>query len=503
MGRDYRQKDKGYIVKNIYSLFDKGIFIQKGKEDLVYHITNNTKDIKKNSVFFAVEGTKTDGHIFVEEAVEKGAVCIVSDNKAKAVNIKNRFPDISVVLVDNIRKSQAIVAQKFYNYPDRDLKIIGITGTNGKTSTAHITAQFLKNSGFKVATIGTIGYEFEGKYFGGGMTTPDSIKWYSLLHTFKSLGVDYIVSEISSHAVSQYRVYGTKFYGGIFTNLTQDHLDYHKDMKSYFETKKSFIDYVLENNSLSRVSINIDCDYGMRIYQQSKFKDRIITYGYKSDQFKILSSSMSMKGTVIDYIFNGKKGIIKTNLLGEFNVYNLCASFSLLLSFGFKQDVLEKIAPNIKPIKGRFEIVSNNGFLVINDYAHTPDALEKILKSLSLFKKGRIISVFGAGGDRDKTKRPIMGMVAQKYSDIIILTSDNPRSEKAEDIIQDILKGITQKDKVIIVVDREMAIKKAIQLAKENDIILIAGKGHETYQIIGDRVFKFDDSDIARKYIKK
>ncbi len=489
-------------MKDILELFPKNQIIQIGKTTKISGLANNTKDIDKSYLFFAVEGTKTDGHIFVDEAVKKGAVCVVSQNKEKVHQIKQKHPQLSIILVENIRKAMALTAQRFYNFPDKDLKIIGVTGTNGKTSTANITAQYLKNLGFKVATIGTIGYEFEGKFFGSGMTTPDSIKWYQLLDSFRKLGADYVVSEISSHAVSQYRFYGTVFHGGIFTNLTQDHLDYHKDMESYFLTKKRFIEYVLSKNPSSCISTNCNCEYGKRVYKEINSKDRMIRYGYNCDDFNILSSSISMKGSVIKYEYLSRRGKITTKLLGEFNVFNICASFSLLLKLGFDPIELEKISPELKPIKGRFEIVSNNGFLVINDYAHTPDALEKILKSLSKFKKNRIISVFGAGGDRDKTKRPLMGKVAEKYSDVIILTSDNPRSEKAEDIIEDILKGITQRSKVIIIVDREMAIKQAVEIAKEGDIVLLAGKGHETYQIIGNQIYKFDDSDIAKKYLK-
>ncbi|NPA52266.1 MAG: UDP-N-acetylmuramoyl-L-alanyl-D-glutamate--2,6-diaminopimelate ligase [Aquificae bacterium] len=489
-------------MKKLYQLFNQEEFIQKGKSNIIKGISNNTEEIKRDYIFFAVKGNKFDGNSFIEKAIQKGAICIVSDNREKLYKIKQNYPDITFVYTPDVRKKVALTAQKFFDYPDKELKIIGITGTNGKTSTANITAQYLKNLGFRVATIGTIGYEFEDRFFGNGMTTPDPIKWYFLLHSFRKLGADYVVSEISSHATNQSRFYGTRFYGGIFTNLTQDHLDYHKDMENYFNSKKRFIEYVLQNNPSSVVSTNWDCTYGRRIYSQAKDKNRIIRYGYSSGDFKILSSKISIHGTTIRYTYADKEGTINTKLLGEFNIYNVSASFSLLLKLGFPSKELENISPRLLPIKGRFEIVSNNGFLVINDYAHTPDALEKILKSLSKFKKNRIISVFGAGGDRDRTKRPLMGEVADRYSDTIILTSDNPRSEKAENIIQQIKEGIKNKDKVIIIIDREMAIKQAIETAHKGDIILIAGKGHETYQIIGNQVYKFDDSDIAKKYLK-
>ena len=490
-------------MKSVLSLFDEEKIFNVGKNLFVDNLANNTKWVKQNTVFFAIKGTKTDGHLFVEDAIKKGATCVVVQDKEIAKKLKESCPEITIVLSENTRKEQALVSRRFYGYPDKKLKIIGITGTNGKTSTANILKQYLKNLGYRVATIGTIGYEFEGKFFGNGMTTPDSIKWYELLDTFSKLGADYVVSEISSHAVDQYRFYGTEFTAGIFTNLTLDHLDYHKDMESYFELKRSFIRYVLSTNTKSVVSINADCPYGRRIIEEYKDSDRVISYGYKSDEFRLINARINLEGINIDYVYKDYVGNINNRLLGEFNVYNVSAAFSLLLKLGFNIKNLERISKDIAPIKGRFEIVYNEGFLVVNDYAHTPDALEKVLKSLQTLKKGRIISVFGAGGDRDKTKRPLMGSVAEKYSDVIILTSDNPRSEKAENIIQDILNGIKRKEKVQIVIDRELAIKQAIDLARTGDVVLIAGKGHENYQIIGNKVIEFDDSDVAKKYLTK
>ncbi len=491
-------------MKIVFDLFEKEKIVNVGKNIKIEGLSNNTKNIKKNYTFFAIKGIKADGHNFVEEAIKKGANCIIVQDKNIAYSLKEKYPDITVVLSENTRKEQAIVTRRFYDFPDKKLKVIGITGTNGKTSTVNILKQFLKHLGFKVATIGTIGYEFEGKFFGNGMTTPDSIRWFHLLNTFYTLGAEFVISEISSHAIDQYRFYGTEFKGGVFTNLTQDHLDYHRDMETYFSTKKRFIDYVLETHN-SIVSINADCPYGVRIIEELKFSnpDRFISYGCSSEDFRILDSKMSLNGLEIIYRFKNHTGTIKTKLLGEFNTYNISAVISFLLKMGFDIEKLEEISHRINPIKGRFEVVYNGKFLVINDYAHTPDALEKVLKSLSSIKRRRIISVFGAGGDRDKTKRPVMGSVAERYSDLIILTSDNPRSERAEDIIEDIKKGISDTKKVKIIVDREEAIGHAISNAEDGDIVLIAGKGHENYQIIGNKVIEFDDSDVARKFLKE
>ncbi|WP_245844774.1 UDP-N-acetylmuramoyl-L-alanyl-D-glutamate--2,6-diaminopimelate ligase [Persephonella hydrogeniphila] len=486
-------------MKNINQLFDKNDFFHLGKEKLVAGITNNSKNVDKNFIFFAIKGTKSDGHQFVEEAIKKGAVCVVAEDINTAVKVKNQFPDISIIYTENTRKKQAEVARKFYEHPDKELKVIGVTGTNGKTTVSHLIAQLLELSGKNVGVIGTINYRVGERVISEGRTTPDSIEWFSLLRKMRDMGAEYVVAEISSHALDQYRVYRTDFSGTVFTNLSQDHLDYHKDMESYFNAKEKLFKAI---GRYTPAVINTDDIYGRRIYE--KYRDKNVSgYGRKNTDFVITDLKLSEKGSQFCIAYGEEKHQIRTSLIGLFNVYNVAAAFSLMVKMEFPvKDLIENIK-RLKPVRGRVEIVKGNDFTVVIDYAHTPDALKNILETLNQFKKGRVITVFGAGGDRDKGKRPLMGKVASELSDIVVITTDNPRTENPLKIIEDIKKGIQQKEKITVIPDREKAIKKAVELAEKGDIVLIAGKGHETYQIIGDQIIHFDDREVAEKYIKK
>jgi len=484
---------------NKYKLIKGFTVLKNSLHKEVLHITNNTNDIKPNSVFFAIKGTKFDGHNFIKKAILKGANTVVISDKSSFRKYKNL--QATFVYTENTRKAQALISRRFFNDPSKNLKIIGITGTNGKTTVSNLIYQYLSLYGKEVGLIGTIWYKFKDDIYDAGRTTPDSIKWNKLLNTMKQKGAEYISAEISSHAVDQYRIYGTKFLGGIFTNLTQDHLDYHKDMENYFKAKKSFFYYMISINEEAVIATNVDNFYGKRIYEEFKNKN-VISYGKYSKDFEIRNFETSMEGLTFEVNFRGKILKLKSKLRGDFNIYNISAAFSFLANYGVDLDFLIYSTQKLKPIRGRYEIVPSKDFLVINDYAHTPDALENILKSLYKIKKKRIIIVFGAGGDRDKTKRPKMGKIAEELSDVIILTSDNPRSEDPKDIIEDIKSGMEKKKTVIEIVDREEAIKEAIRIAEKDDIVLIAGKGHETYQIIGDKIYHFDDSDVAKKYLK-
>jgi UDP-N-acetylmuramoyl-L-alanyl-D-glutamate--2,6-diaminopimelate ligase len=483
--------------KSINRLFEKEDFFSLGKETAVAGITNNSKEVKKNYVFFAVKGTKTDGHRFVEEAVKKGACCVVVEDLHTAVKIKKNYPEITVVYTDNSRKKQAEVSRRFYGYPDKELKIIGITGTNGKTTVSHLTARILELSGKKTGIIGTINYRVGEEVISEGRTTPDSTHWFSLLRKMRDMGAKYIVAEISSHALDQYRVHGTEFSGAVFTNLSQDHLDYHKDMESYFKAKEILFKMIDQNTP---AVVNTDDIYGRRIYEKYK---NLSGFGIQKTDFTISDIKLSDRGSRFFITYKKNRYKIETGLIGLFNVYNTAASFSILMEMGFSADsIIEKIK-KLKPVRGRAEIIKGDGFTVVIDYAHTPDALKNILETLNHLKRGKLITVFGAGGDRDRGKRPLMGKVASELSDVIIITTDNPRTEDPEKIIEEIKKGIKDSRKVMIISDREKAIEKSIETAEKGDIILIAGKGHETYQIIGNRKIYFDDREVAEKYIKK
>ena len=484
-------------MKNLYHLIKGFKLLKSGKSYHVLHITNNSKNLKPYSIFFAIRGTRVDGHTFLKTATVRGATTVVIEDKKWL----NHLPEsINVIHTDNVRKAQAVIASRFFDEPSKDLNIIGITGTNGKTTTSHLISQYLALLGEKTGVIGTVGYKFQNKVLATGQTTPDSIKWQKLLKEMKDLGARYVVAEVSSHGIDQYRVYSTRFKGLVFTNLTQDHLDYHKTMENYFQTKRKLFLQALETDKGTVFSINVDDLYGQRLYDEFESRKETVSYGKKSNYLKLLGFSSLPEGLTIKVQYKGKNTTLKSNLRGDFNVYNILGAISVLTALGFDFDTLADLTEKLTPVKGRFEVIPAKDFIVVNDYAHTPDALEKLLKSLRPMTKGRLILVFGAGGDRDKAKRPLMGKVAEHYADTVILTSDNPRSEDPVDIIHQIKQGM--KKVPLEIVDREEAIREAIRLAKTGDAVVIAGKGHETYQIVGDKVFHFDDSNVAKKYLK-
>ena len=463
-------------------------------------ITNNSKKIDDNFIFVAVKGCKTDGHNYIEEAIKKGASVVVLEYLELKNKLENKYPDVKFFLVKDTRKVLAQLSKWFYKKPDEEINIIGITGTNGKTTVSNLIAQYLEFSGKKTGIIGTLGYLINNKLIGEGRTTPDAIEWYKILRLFADAEAEYVVAEISSHALDQDRVYGTRFKGAVFTNLSSEHLDYHKNMENYFNAKLKLFRNISKDAS---IIVNIDDKYG-RIIAET-FKDRkIFTYGQSSEaKLRIIDPKITQDGISFLFQWNNKHYKVVSGMLGEFNIYNLAASIGAILSLGFDPEFVVEKCSSLKPVKGRFQKVYSGKFTVIVDYAHTPEGLKSILTSIRNFSKGKIITVFGAGGDRDRLKRPLMGKYASELSDVVILTSDNPRSENPINIIDDIKKGIKLKTKVIIEPDREGAIKTAINMAEDKDVVLIAGKGHETYQIIKNKTIHFDDVLIANKYVEK
>ncbi|MCX7737936.1 MAG: UDP-N-acetylmuramoyl-L-alanyl-D-glutamate--2,6-diaminopimelate ligase [Hydrogenothermaceae bacterium] len=472
-----------------------------GSDVPITDITNSSKDIKKGSVFFAIKGKTYDGHIFLEDVISFGASAVVIQDLEYASKLRGM--GVSVIYSPDTRKSLAVASNRFFDNPSSHLKVVGATGTNGKTSVSNILQQFFRFAGYKTGLIGTINYRIDDEIISEGHTTPDPIEWFRTLKLMKDRGVTVVVAEVSSHGLDQSRVYSTRFDGAIFTNLTQDHLDYHKDMEDYFRAKEKLFYQTLEFNPKPKGSVSFDDIYGRRIYKN--FKDRFLmtSFGVSSPDFKIEEIHLSLDETVFSYTTNTGREVISAPLLGEFNVYNLSAALSYLILDGFDERFLVEKSKELKPVRGRFEVVKRKGVTVVVDYAHTPDGLEKILNSLNKIKKNRIITVFGAGGNRDRSKRPLMGKVAESFSDLVVITSDNPRDEDPRDIMEDILSGVSDKSKVILEVDREKAIKLSIELAKEGDIVLIAGKGHETYQIVKGNKYQFDDRKVAEKYLKE
>ncbi len=449
-------------------------------------ITSNSKEVQQGYIFVAIEGTQLDGHQFVEEALQRGASYVLVEKE-----LKNADPRI--IKVEDTKKALGELANLFYGEPSKGLKVIGITGTNGKTTSTHIVESILNKAGIKTGLIGTIYYRLgERIYEYEGRTTPDPIKWHSTLKAMKEEGAKAVVCEVSSHALEQKRVWGTRFYAVAFTNLSQDHLDYHKTMENYFLAKASLFTHYEYEHAL----INADDPWGKRLIGMAK---GVKTYGMEGD-LKILDFSTDFEGSRLKVEYEGKTYRFFSNLRGSFQAYNLSLGILLCFLWGLKEETIQAGIRQVQ-VPGRFETYKGNGFVVVIDYAHTPDALEKVLRTAKGLSKNRLIAVFGAGGNRDRKKRPLMGKVAQEIADLVVLTSDNPRFEEPEAIIQDILEGVQEKSKVLVEPDRRKAIELAISMAQEGDVVVIAGKGHEDYQEIKGVKYPFKDSEVVKEVL--
>ena len=473
-------------------------------------ISYNSKKIDKNFLFVAIKGARFDGHNFVKEAIDKGARAVVVEQ------IQEDVKDATIILVPDSRLALAQIAARFYGYPSSKLTLIGITGTNGKTTTSYLVGSIFKEAGFKTGIMGTINYCYGGKSIPASMTTPESLDLQRMLAEMVENGVTHVVMEVSSHALDLGRVESIQFDAGVFTNFTQDHLDYHQTMEHYFSSKAKLFNHLLVESSKKKGScavINADDPFGENLALNTI--PNIIRYGVKN-KFQVFPEhiKLALDGTTAR--INTPRGSlnIKSPLIGEFNLYNILAAASVAVSQGVSFPNIEKGIESLDKVPGRFERIENReGVSIIVDYAHTSDALERTLSTIKGLSKGKIITVFGCGGDRDRLKRPLMGAVSGKYSDLSIITSDNPRTEDPYTIIEGIEEGIkglglkeySVKDLAgnfyekgyVIVVDRLQAIKLAINTAKNQDTVLIAGKGHEDYQIIGSEKRPFDDRQEA------
>ena len=381
------------------------------------------------------------------------------------------------------------------NYKDEvnKLRIIGVTGTNGKTTTCFLTYQALKKLGVNAAYMGTIGFYYGDTKYELNNTTPEILDLYSYFIEALEQGVTDVVMEVSSHSLCEKRVEGLEFSEVAFTNLTEDHLDYHKTMENYLNAKLLILKQIKKDGV---VIVNNDDDYG-KYFEVGNYK----TLGYSGDNYKILDYSQTDKGTLISFMVDGKKYEIETNLRSKFNVYNYLTCLALLNNLGFSIDEIAEVTKSIYPPKGRCEQISVNGGEAVIDYAHTPDAVDKIISAFLENKKGRVITIVGCGGDRDPLKRPIMGNIASEKSDYVIFTSDNPRTEDPKAILEDIIKGV-RKDNYEVEIDRPTAIRKGLDMIGKNDVLLILGKGHEDYQIIGHTKHHLDDAEEVRKYLE-
>ena len=473
--------------------------LNKGAEFEIEGIEFDSRNIKNNYVFVAMTGSLVDGHNYIDTAIEKGAKMIIVEKK----DIKLE-EDITYVYVENIRKNLGIIASNYYNWPQNKIKIIGVTGTNGKTTSTYILENILENT----SRIGTTGHRILDVNKETTNTTPESIDLIKLLDESVKKGVEYFIMEVSSHALEIGRVEMLQFDSVIYTNLTQDHLDFHETMENYFQAKNKIFSKLRDDSSSAIV--NADDFYGIRILQENKSrKNNFMSYSITDKASDIYGEVLEYNnfGMKIKIVYENKEYTFNSKLVGNYNLSNILSCVGVLVKLGIEMnDIIEKIQ-KIESVPGRFQLIENDKRIrVVVDFAHTEDGLINVLQTLKEMTKNKVITIFGAGGDRDKAKRKKMGIAATKYSDYIIITSDNPRNENPIDIINEIESGVKEvnfpKEKYETIVDREQAIARGIELSRENDSLLIAGKGHEKYQIIGNEKLHFDDCEIANKYIK-
>ncbi len=480
-------------------------------KDILYKVTINTvvgdtsvavnaiqfdsRKIELNDVFVAIRGTLADGHGYIDKAIKQGALVIVCETLPTSL-----VNGITYIQVDNSNKALAIMASNYYDSPSGNLKLVGVTGTNGKTTVTTLLYQLFKNAGYKVGLLSTVKILVDDLEYKATHTTPDPIAINSYLKMMNEAGVEFCFMEVSSHGIHQSRTEGLRFAGGVFTNLSHDHLDYHNTFAEYRDVKKAFFDGLHKD---AFALVNTDDKNGLVMLQNTSAKKYSYALkGYADFKAQILENEFS--GLLLNV--NGSE--VWTRLIGNFNAYNILAIYAVAELLGLEKVEVLRLISDLQSVSGRFQyMVSKDKITAIIDYAHTPDALKNVLETINSIrtKNESLITVVGCGGDRDKTKRPKMGHIASELSTKVVFTSDNPRSESPEAILEEIESGVQSQNfrKTLTIVDRKQAIKTACQLAQPNDIILIAGKGHETYQEIKGERFDFDDYKIVEGFLKQ
>jgi len=455
--------------------------------------------IQPGELFFAIRGFKVDGHEFVQHAVDRGAVAVVVEEQ------QSLSQSITQIIVSDSRVAMGEMAAAYYGYPGDHLRVIGITGTNGKTTTTYLIKAILQQAGYKVGLIGTIQNLIGTEVIPAKRTTPESLDLQRLLAEMVAKQVDYVVMEVSSHALELKRTAGLEFDIGVFTNLTQDHLDFHHDFSHYFQAKSRLFTDLARRQCKTRKAavINFDDSFGLQMAAQSSAP--VYSYGVNQySQFHADNIAVTPKGVKYDLVTPLGSVALSLQLTGKFNIYNSLAASAACFAEGVSLQDIKIGLESVSGVPGRFELVNEGqDFTVLVDYAHTPDSMANVLQTARNLTSQRVIVVFGAGGDRDRTKRPLMGEVAARYSDYAVITSDNPRSEDPEQICRDIEQGIPHGFAYTTIINRSQAIEYAIRLAKPGDVVIIAGKGHETYQEFADRTIAFDDRAEARRVLKE
>lgn len=473
----------------------------KIRDEIVSDVVCDSRKVSPGALFICVSGYTVDGHDFVKQAEQNGAIAVIAE-KSLSCGL-----DIPVIMVQDTKSAMQKIVPFFFDYPSRKMKIIGVTGTNGKTTTTNIVYNILENAGHNVALIGTIDIKYAGKHIKSVNTTPDVMELQHVLVDMHLCGIEYVVMEVSSHALALERIDGCYFDVAVLTNITQDHLDLHKDFESYVHAKGllfSDISYSGKKNTFD--IINYDDPSSGYIKKVSTAANHLSYSLNGNTDISVLSYNLHLDSMEVK--IKTPVGTIEclVSTTGLFNIYNIMSAVAVAISVGVDLGVVKKTLENFRSVDGRFELVkSGQPFAVVVDYAHTPDGLENVLLTARAVTKGRLITVFGCGGNRDATKRPIMASIAEENSDIVILTSDNPRKEEPMKILSDVEKGIKNKQQTIyfVIPDRKTAIQKAIELAKAEDMVMIAGKGHETYQILNDKTIDFDDRIVAFNALKE
>lgn len=474
----------------------KNLHIEKtigGRDINIKGISSHSAEVKTGYMFVALKGNSRDGHDFIPEVVKKGAVAVVIDK-----DFKLPLNSITCIYVKDTQETLAKIADNFYGNPTNNMKIIGITGTNGKTTVSYLIENILKTHGFKTGRVGTIGYSWGKRSIPSFLTTPPPLFLSELFKKMSADKVKTIVMEVSSHSLTQKRADAIQFDSCIFTNISRDHLDYHSTLSRYISSKRRLIELLASSNKKNKFLIMNGDDETLRSFSFSN--SQCVFYGLKETN-DVYASKIKFNWDGIGFFLNSPwyRGELKVPLVGDFNLYNILASISWAGVEGLTINKVMESLKETKQIMGRFQVFKKNGITAIVDYAHTPDALRKVIKTTKELTKGKLITVFGCGGDRDKGKRPIMGRISSRESDYTIVTSDNPRSENPLMIIGDIKKGLIGKD-WYIESDREKAIRHGVEMLKNGDVLLIAGKGHENCQILKDTVIPFSDVEVIKEY---
>ena len=468
------------------------VCVSREKEAEITSVCCDSRKAEKGCLFIAVRGYQSDGHRFIASAVERGAAAVLAEEAPEEIPA-----GVAVYLTENTRAAVADAAAAFYRHPERQLRLVGVTGTNGKTTSTHLICHILEQTGHPCGLIGTNGIRIREELRPADRTTPDGLELYALLREMADAGCEYAVMEVSSHSLVLDRVRGLHYAAAAFTNLTQDHLDFHGDMEHYFEAKALLFD------RCDTAVINLDDAYGARLAQQVKCP--VITFSAKRDEARLVAKNVRLQPDNVQAVLVRDNDIarMRLNIPGMFSVYNGLTAIACCLALGMGLEEVTEALRTAQGVKGRAEIVpTGRNFTVMIDYSHTPDSMENILRTVRDYAKGRVIGVFGAGGDRDKTKRPLMGKVGGEGCDLCVVTSDNPRSEDPDAIIQDILAGMSAKHRYKVIPDRREAIAWAVKHAQPDDIIVLMGKGQETYQEICGVKHHLDEREEVAKALE-